>query len=390
MERNYFVINTGSASKKYALYRGDKRIFYAHFETEDATFVVTVDCGGSVRREIPEKDFNNSLEYVYKELVGSGAIADPQREISAVGFRIVAPGEYFAKHRLIDDEFVKNLKSERDSAPLHIEPMLNELALIRKLLRGIRVIGVSDSVFHATLPDYAYTYAIQHDVAEKFGIRKFGYHGSSFSSVVRKVDALSGKLPSKMIVCHLGSGCSITAIKDGKSIDTSMGLSPLEGVAMGTRVGDIDASAVVRLGEVLKCSFEDLEKFFYTRSGILGISGKSNDIRDLLALEFQGDVRAKLALDVFVYRIQKYIGSYVAVLGGLDMLVFCATIGERSFVMRERICRNLSTFGIVLDEGKNKATVSSDGFIQKEGVPVAVVVTDEMGEIARETVLLSN
>ncbi|MSR78686.1 MAG: acetate/propionate family kinase [Candidatus Taylorbacteria bacterium] len=390
MERNYFVINTGSASKKYALYRGEKRIFFAHFETEEATFVVTVDCGGSVKREIPEKDFNNSLDYVYKELVGSGAIADPQKEISAVGFRIVAPGEYFTSHRLIDDEYVKNLKDKRDSAPLHIEPMLNELALVRKLLRGIRIIGVSDSVFHSTLPVHAYTYAIQHDVAEKFGIRKFGFHGSSFASVVRKVGALSGTLPSKMIVCHLGSGCSITAIRDGKSIDTSMGLSPLEGVPMGTRVGDIDPGAVVRLGEVLKCGLEELEKFFYTRSGILGISGKSNDIRDLLTLEFDGDVRAKLALDVFVYRIQKYIGSYVAVLGGLDMLVFCATIGERSFVIRERICRNLSTFGIVLDEGKNKLTVGLDGFLQKSGVPVAVITTDEMGEIVRETKMLTD
>ena len=385
--KNIFVINTGSASKKYALYRGDKRMFFAHFETEGAGFIATIDCGGSVLRVISQDDFNNSLEYVLKELAGSASLTDPQKQISAIGFRIVAPGDYFTKHRLIDDEYLKELNDERDNAPLHIVPMLDELAEGRRLLKGIKIVAVSDSVSHSTLPALAYTYGIPHEMAEKFGVRKFGYHGSSFASVARKVEAMSGGMPARMIVCHLGSGSSITAIKDGKSIDTSMGFSPLEGVPMRTRVGDIDPGAVIRLGDALKCGFEELERFLYTQRGLLGISGKSNDTRDLLALEQQGDVRAKLALDVFVYRIQKYIGAYFAILGGLDLLVFSATLGERSPIIRERICRNLGALGIILNMDKNEAMLSRDGFIHKEEsiAQVSVVITDEMGEIARET-----
>ncbi|MCR4311427.1 MAG: acetate kinase, partial [Candidatus Taylorbacteria bacterium] len=252
-------------------------------------------------------------------------------------------------------------------------------------LPHIPIIGVSDSAFHSTLPAEAYTYALPHDVVEKWNIRKFGYHGSSFASVARKVGDMQGGVPTRMIICHLGSGSSITAVKDGKSIDTTMGFTPLEGLVMGTRVGDVDAGAVIHVGEVLDSSFADLEKLFYTKSGMLGVSGTSGDIRDLLAREFQGDERAKLALNVFVYRIQKYIGSYIAVLGGLDALVFCATIGERSFIMRKRICHTLGVFGVTIDEEKNKEVISRDSFIHKEGsVPVVVMTTDEMGEIARE------
>ncbi len=387
MEKNYCIINTGSASKKYALYRGDTRVFFAHFETEGGAFVVSIERGTSERRHITETDFINSFEYLLKELASTGVVADPQKHIAGIGFRIVAPGKYFSEHRLIDDLYVERLRAEKQAAPLHIAPMLLELENVRRLLPAVSVVGVSDSAFHASLPERAFTYALAHDVAEKFDIRKFGYHGSSLSSIVKKTEPLLGRLPARMIVCHLGSGSSITALKDGTSIDTSMGFSPLEGVPMGTRVGDIDPGAVIRVAAVLKCSLEELEQYFYTRSGLLGISGKSNDIRDLLALELQGDMRAKLALDVFVYRIKKYIGAYVAALGGLDALVFSATIGERSFIIRERICHGLDVLGIVLDETKNTGVVSRDGFIHKEGSRARIVVmtTDETGEIARET-----
>lgn len=388
MERNYFIINTGSASRKYALYCGNERVFFAHFENEGGDFVATIESGESVRREIAETDFNHSLEYVLKELARIGKLSDLTKEIAGIGFRIVAPGAYFLEHRVVDEDFLNRLRAGKKDAPLHIAPMLLGLSEVGRLFPAVPIVGVSDSAFHVSLPPQAFTYAISHDVAEKFGIRKFGYHGSSFASVVRKSETMFGRTPVRMIACHLGSGSSITAIRNGKSIDTSMGFSPLEGVPMGTRVGDIDPGAVIRIGEALKCSLEDLEKYFYTRSGLLGISGKSNDTRDLLALELQGDVRAKLALDVFIYRTQKYIGSYIAALGGLDALVFSATIGERSFVIRERICRGLGALGIIVDENKNKDVVSRDGFIHKDGsaVSVAVITTDEMGEIARETV----
>lgn len=387
MNKTYFIINTGSASKKYAFYREGERIFSAHFETEEGKFVATFEMSGkSDKRMVSDKEFSGALAYVLEELSRVGLLSNPT-DIAGIGFRIVAPGEYFQKHRLIDDEFLKKLKTEREEAPLHITPMLNELAEARRLFPGISIVGVSDSAFHESLPEQAYTYAISKGMTEKFGIRKFGYHGSSFASIVEKIKKMPGGLPSRLIVCHLGSGSSITAILDGKSIDTSMGLTPLEGIPMGTRVGDIDPGAVIHLAEKMKCTPEELERYFYHQCGMFGVSGASADTRELIALEEKGDARAKLALDIFSYRIQKYIGSYVAVLNGLDMLVFSGTIGERSFITRSRICRNLSALGIVLDEEKNNGLESKDIFIQKEGSPVkiAVVTTDEMGEIARRT-----
>ncbi len=388
MEKNYLIINTGSASKKYALYRGGERIFFAHFETEDKKFVATFELSGKTdKRTVSGKEFSGSLAYTLNELSGAAVLSEPKREISGIGFRVVAPGVYFQTHRLIDDEFLKKMKTETPEAPLHITPMIDELAEARRLLADIPIVGVSDSAFHSTIPERAYTYAIPHGAAEKFGIRKFGYHGSSFASVVEKIKKMPGGLPTRLIVCHLGSGSSITAISNGKSIDTSMGLTPLEGVPMGTRVGDIDPGAVIRLAEKLKYSPEDLERYFYHESGMLGVSGKSNDTRELIALEKEGDAHSKLALDVFAYRVQKCIGSYVAALNGLDMLVFSGTIGERSFVMRSRICGNLNALGIVLDEEKNNGLESQDTFIHKEGSPVkiALVTTDEMLEIAGQT-----
>ncbi|MSU55052.1 MAG: acetate/propionate family kinase [Candidatus Taylorbacteria bacterium] len=387
IEKYYLIVNVGSASKKYALYQGEERKFFAHIEKEKESYVVNINSlDRNEKRIVTDAELADSLKYVLEIVSDFGIMKIPSVELAAVGFRVVAPGTFFLKHGLLDDEYFKKLKLESEEAPLHILSIINELENLKRLLPNILVVGVSDSAFHSTIPESAHTYAISYEVAEKNDIRKFGYHGSSFASVVRKVEKMSGNLPSKIIICHLGSGSSIAAIKDGKCIDTSMGMTPLEGVPMATRVGDIDPGAVIYLCQKLRLTPGELEQYFYTKCGLLGMSGKSNDIRELFSLEAQGDVRVKLALDVLVARIKNYIGSYIATLNGLDMLIFSATIGERSFVMRERICRNMNALGIVLDDEKNNATVSCDGFIHKDGgVSVAVITTDEMGEIAYQT-----
>jgi len=211
------------------------------------------------------------------------------------------------------------------------------------------------------------------------------------SSVLRKFKEQM-TLPGKIIICHLGSGSTITAVKDGKSFDTSMGFTPLEGMVMGTRIGTIDAGAVLYLLEKSGMSPLELEEFFNKKCGLLGLSGKTNDVRELIELEKKGDEGAKLALDSFAIQVKKYIGAYSAEMGGLDALIFTATIGERSWIMRDRICAGLENMGIVLDEAINKETVSKPGFIHQEGskVKIAVTPTDEMGEIAQETSLAIN
>ncbi len=384
MRDKYFVVNIGSDSKKYALYEGTERRFFAHFEKEAEAFIVTFETGVSKeKRMLSEKDYGNALAGVLEEIKRSGAVTAPEREIRAVGFRVVAPGSFFQKHRLVDSDFVKRLKSERGLAPLHAEPMLAELGRLDKLLPKIPVIAVSDSAFHAAMPPVASVYAIPHAIAEKFEIRRFGYHGISFSSVVRKVKATLGTMPSRVIMCHLGNGASVTAVKDGQSVDTSMGFTPLEGLVMGTRSGDIDPGALIELAKRLKLSPDKLESFLYHECGLLGVSGESNDIRDLLKLEKEGDSRAALALDLFAYRIKKYIGAYAAALNGFDLVTFSGGIGERSFAMRERVMRGLDGLGLALDQSKNNAAESVDAFINQESSKdIAVIVTDEMGEIA--------
>jgi acetate kinase len=234
------------------------------------------------------------------------------------------------------------------------------------------------------MPDRARFYAISKETAEK-GIVRYGYHGISFASLISKMTAV-GKVPERIIICHLGSGSSIGAFLGGKSIDTSMGFTPLEGIPMATRVGDIDPGAVIYLMKKFGFGPNELEEYLNTHCGLLGLSGKSDDLRTLIDLEKAGDKKAALAIDVLVYKIKKYIGAYTAALNGLDTLVFSGTIGERSFFLRSRICRDMENLGIILDDERNNNTVSRDGFIQSASskVKIAVMITDEMGEIAGE------
>lgn len=398
MEQYYFIVNVGSASKKYALYRNGSRIFFAHFEKENGVFIVTLrgappagETSDSVEtRTVSDPEFVGATEYVIRELVSRGVLSSAE-DIMALGFRIVAPGTYFCEHRVIDADYIERLRTTRTEEPLHLGAMLDELGRLMRIFGTTPIVGVSDSAFHVSMPDYARTYALPESARIGSDIARFGYHGLSFASILRKLNVLAGSVPEKVVVCHLGSGSSIVALKNGVSIDTSMGFSPLEGVPMATRVGDIDAGALIRLARLSTGDagpdLDGLEKFLYTECGLLGLSGTSDDMREIIKLEENGDTRARLAIDVFAYRIKKYIGAYAAALGGLDMLVFSATIGERSSIVRSRICRNLEYLGLSIDEQRNVALTGQEGMFHADNsrVRVAVVPTDESEEVALVT-----
>lgn len=360
MNKLFLLVNNGSSSKKYALYRGTERVAFLFIENE--------------RTSVEE-----ALEQFKKQGVAVSA-----SDILAVGIRVVAPGALFREDMLIDDVYEKKLAAVLDECPLHIRPVLEEIKLLTTAFPSVPLFAISDSNFHKTMPEHARRYSLPREVADEYEVYRYGYHGISTSATVRTVTELIGRTPERIIVCHLGSGSSITAIKDGNSIDTSMGFTPLEGMVMATRIGMIDAGAVIELAKKSGMTLDELETFFNTRCGLLGLSGTSNDVKKLIDLEVGGDAGAKLALNALAYSVKKYIGAYTAVLGGLDMLIFTGTIGERSYIMRSRFCEGLEFMGLKLDEHKNKKTVSMTGFIHNERYPVkiAVVLTDEMSEMA--------
>ncbi len=383
----YLIINTGSASKKYALYSDNREVFKAHMETEDGNLVSTIKLDTTEKKEtITQENYDNSVNYIIELLLSNKLIAAID-DIKAVGLRIVAPGNYFLSDKIIDDEYLTKLQEAKNRAPLHIEPELSEIEHLKKTMPNTPIVGISDSAFHQTMPDKSKLYGLPQNIASNFEMYRYGYHGISAQSIVNKIKNWLGDVPPKTIICHLGSGSSIVALKNSQSVDTSMGFTPLEGMIMSTRIGNIDAGAVIYLAQNMDLDLNNLEAFLNQKCGLLGVSGQTSDIRELLKLEATGDKMATTALAIFVYNVKKYIGAYMAALGGLDLLVFTATIGERSFIMRSRICQELSALGIVLDEEKNNSTVSADGFINK-GISfskIAVITTDEMGEMARQT-----
>ncbi len=383
--KKYLIINPGSASRKYALYEGKREILTAYFEKSASTgnFIATFKATKwEARKEIDKKTYNEGMSVFLDFLLEEKMIAE-KKDVDAVGFRIVAPGIFFSKTRPINADYVKKLKEMCGAAPLHIKPVISEIEKSNKLLPSARKIGVSDSAFHSTIPARASSYGLPSAIAQKLEIRKFGYHGISVESVLRQIKERFKKTPARIIVCHLGSGSSATAVKNGKSVDTSMGFTPLEGLLMGTRPGDIGAGAIIHMAKKMKLSPDKMDELFNKKSGLLGVSEKTSDVRELLKLE-KKNPKAALALEIFAYRVKKYIGAYIAILGGLDLLVFTAAIGERSDIMREKICRELEPMGIVLDKKKNKKTTRGDGLIQaqKSKVKIAVIKTDETGEIA--------
>jgi acetate kinase len=301
------------------------------------------------------------------------------RRIDAVGCRVVHGGSRFSAPTVVDDEALAQIRALSDLAPLHNPVAAETIEEVRRTLPDLPVVAVFDTAFHHTLPAVAWRYAVPDEVP----IRRYGFHGISYAWITSRLTERLGA-GRRLILCHLGNGASICAVQDGRSVDTSMGLTPMEGLVMGTRSGDLDPGALLYLlrnGRTEK----ELDELLNRRSGLLGISGRSGDMQEIQKAADGGDERAALALDLFCYRVAKYVGAYAAVLGGVDALAFSAGIGEHSAIVRERVCARLAFLGIDLDPAANRAPAKGERRISRGPVPVFVVPTNEELQIARET-----
>ena len=312
-------------------------------------------------------------------------------EIDAVGHRIVHGGEKFNTSVIITDEVIAKVKECYDLAPLHNPANITGIEAISAIMPDVPQVGVFDTAFHQTMPAYAYMYALPYEAYEKYGIRRYGFHGTSHRYVARRACDFLGLdyEAQRIITCHIGNGGSMTAVKDGKSVDTSMGLTPVEGLMMGTRCGDVDPAALLYIQQKEGFSTADMQKLINKKSGVLGVSGVSSDMRDIENAVAAGNIRAQLALDMYEYRITKYIGAYTAALGGVDVIVFTGGVGENQTGTREKICRQLEFLGIDFDAEKNK-TRGEEIELTRQGSKVRVVVipTDEEYMIACDTAAL--
>ena len=339
------------------------------------------------------KDHEIALKLVMDALVNEkyGAIKDLS-EIDAVGHRVVHGGESFAKSVLIDENVMKSIKDCIDLAPLHNPPNITGIRACQKLLPNVKMVTVFDTAFHQTMPESSYIYAIPYEYYEKYRIRRYGFHGTSHLFVSERAAQIMGKNKEDLniITCHLGNGASVSAIKGGKCIDTSMGLTPLEGLIMGTRSGDMDPAIVTFLMEKEGLSAKEVDNILNKKSGVLGISGVSSDFRDIEEGAEKGNKKAQLALDMFHTRVKKYIGAYAAQLGHVDALVFTAGLGENSAESREEICKNMDFLGIEIDTNVNKVR-GKETLISTENskVKVYIIPTNEELVIARDTLALT-
>ncbi len=394
---NVLVINCGSSSLKYQLIdmrteRVMAKGLGERIGIEGSRVKHEVEGKDKVVIEKPMEDHKEALKIVLDALVdpNHGAIKD-MSEINAVGHRVVHGGEKFSSSVVITEEVKKAIEECVELAPLHNPPNLMGIEACEQLMPGVPMVGVFDTAFHQTMPKSSYIYPIPYELYEKYGIRKYGFHGTSHKYVSQRAAALLNKdlEDLKIITCHLGNGASLTAVKNGKSIDTSMGFTPLEGLAMGTRCGDIDPAIVTFIMEKENMDIDGINKLMNKQSGVLGMSGVSSDFRDIEQAAKEGNERAQLALDKFNIRVRKYIAAYAAVMEGVDAIVFTAGLGENSASNREEICKGLEFLGVKIDNEKNnvrgKETVVSD---DASAVKVLVIPTNEELMIARDTVEL--
>ncbi|MCQ2217971.1 MAG: acetate kinase [Paludibacteraceae bacterium] len=389
------VLNCGSSSIKYKLIEMPANNVLAQGGVEkvglkDSFLKLTKPNGEKeiLEKEIPEHTVG--IEFILETITSAerGAIKSLD-EIDAVGHRVVHGGEKFNKSVLITDEVIKNIEECIKVAPLHNPPNLKGIAAVTKLMPNKPQVAVFDTAFHQTMPQKAFMYALPYELYKENGVRRYGFHGTSHRYVSQRALEILGMKAegTKMITCHIGNGGSITAIKDGKSVDTSMGMTPLEGLVMGTRAGDVDAGAVTFLMEAKGYDVATMSSILNKKSGLMGVSGASSDMRDVRAAIAAGNEQAKLALDMFCYRAKKYVGSYVAVLGGLDVLVFTGGIGENVEVVREAICKDMECFGIKIDKSINDQIHGDEKVISTSDskVKVIIVPTDEEYMIASDT-----
>ena len=391
------VLNCGSSSIKYKLYNMDDHSVMAAGGAEriglDEAFVkVTMPDGEKKKIMHDMPDHKEGVNFVFSLLTDPeiGAIKGLD-EIDAVGHRIVQGGDLFEKSVIVDESVERGIESLCDLAPVHNAGHLKGIRAVDKLMSDVPQVCVFDNAFHSTMPDYAYLYAVPYELYEKYHVRRYGFHGTSHRYVSQRVCEFLGRDIStqRIITCHIGNGASVTAVKFGKCVDTSMGLTPLAGVMMGSRSGDIDASAVTYIMEKLGLQPQEMAEYLNKQSGVLGISGVSSDMREVEAAAADGNRRARLALDMYCYRIKKYIGAYAAAMGGVDIIVWTAGVGENQTDVREDSCKGLEFLGIKIDHEANN-TQGKEAVISAPDskVTVCVIPTDEELMIAKDTMAL--
>ncbi len=392
---NILVLNCGSSSVKYKLIDIDHKNTLAEGGVEKIGLPDSF-----LKFRLPDGEKKSIVEPIpdHKKAVNDilNILTDPTygcikslKEIDAVGHRVVHGGEKFNKSVKIDDDVIAMIKECYDVAPLHNPANMTGIDAITELMPGVPQVAVFDTAFHQTMPAQAYMYALPYEMYEKYGIRRYGFHGTSHRYVSRRVCGFLGVdyKSQKIITCHIGNGGSITAVKDGKSIDTSMGLTPVEGLMMGTRVGDVDPGALIFIMDKEHLDSKQISNLINKKSGILGISGVSSDMRDIESAIEAGNERAKLGLDMYMYRIIKYIGAYAAVLNGVDIIVFTGGVGENQKSLRKYVCDHLTYLGVKIDDNVNDNSRGEEKVISAADSKVKVVVipTDEEFMIARDT-----
>ena len=386
-DRKILVINCGSSSLKYEVWGMPQRTSLGRGLVERIG-----ELKGRISQKTPRCEYVKDVQVPHHkaamELVRE-ALTDPEKgvlgslsEIAGVGHRVVHGGEQYAASVVIDDDVVKAIEKNVELAPLHNPPNLIGIREAQAVLPGTKQVAVFDTSFHQTMPPAAYLYGLPYELYEKYRIRRYGFHGTSHRYVAGRAMEFLKRHPSNtnVITCHLGNGASVTAIEHGRSIDTSMGFTPLEGLMMGTRSGDIDP-AIIDFLERRGYSSQEVNNMLQKKSGLLGLSGISNDLRDLEAEAAKGNQRAVQALEVYAYRVRKYVGAYVANLVKVDGLVFTGGIGQNGVKMRERICHRLENLGIFMDYGLNESTGSEEGIVSSPFSPIAILVVQTNEEL---------
>jgi acetate kinase len=386
------VLNSGSSSIKYQFIDTDKKLALAKGLVDRIGMAGAVLShqrydGNNIKIAGEILDHQIAVEYVLGVMLSKNhGVIDDKKDIDAVGHRVVHGGESFTGSVFITDEVVKVLQDNIELAPLHNPPNIKGIQACQRILPDMPQCGVFDTAFHSHMPPKSYLYGIPYELYKKYKIRRYGFHGTSHLYVSQRAAELLGKSVNelKIITAHLGNGCSIAAVKHGQSIDTSMGFTPLEGLLMGTRSGDLDPSLILYIMGKEGLTVGEANTLLNKHSGLIGISGESSDMREILSAVKDNQQRAKWAFEIFSYRIKKYIGSYAAAMGGLDALVFTGGIGENAKEVREEVCKDMEFLGIELDDLKNS---NSDEFISKSNSKVSVlrIPTNEELVIALDT-----
>lgn len=397
---NVLVLNCGSSSVKYKLFQMPEGKVLAQGGVEklglsDSFLKLKLPSGEKVVLEKDMPEHTVAIDFILKTITGSeyGCI-ESLSEIDAVGHRLVHGGDKFSESVVITDAVVESVKQCIDLAPLHNPSTLKGVAAVTELIPGVPQVGVFDTAFPQTMPQRAFMYALPYEYYEKYGVRRYGFHGTSHRFVSKRACEFLGLDYNKarIITAHIGNGASMCAIKEGKCIDTTMGLTPTEGLMMGTRVGDVDPGALVFIGEKEGLSMAQLSEVINKKSGVLGVSGVSSDMREIEEAISQGNERAKLALEMYDYRIKKYVGAFTAAMGGLDLLIFTGGVGENQTTTREYVCEDMQYMGIEIDKTLNAKIHGDEALLstKESKVKVVVIPTDEELMIALDTVALTS